>query len=843
MVSLVRTVLALASTCALATGTAAAAPLATLTKDVDGDGSDDTIELDAGELRIQTRKGTSKVALGVRPGRVTLSGAVARGMPTIVVQTADTGYVFQRAGAVWKQVAKSTVGGVGLDSDYAVALDVNTDGVYRYQTRAGHRRCDGKPALLFAERLDGGTFTAVQALPTFVPAGAQAITARAEQAPTITSPMMFKARYASHQPGAPDAGALAIPAELDDGKPQTVWREELAGAGEGHFVTYTARLAGATATQLRIVPAKIKNLNRPQRLGVVSAQGAWHVELPDSAKDTGKATVYVVDLPTPIADCVTVVIESTYGTAGATAFGELQVWSDNEYGRADAMFARVIAAGGDGSVAATQVLTHRGAAGVTAIDTEIRAGTGGEAGRARLILAVTANPDPSKGPLLARAVTEGWITGNDLVLALQALAGLGQGQALHDIAARQGVTLPARIAAARALDPNAEKERELLVALAGRGPRELRQAVIETLTNAPVATLAPIAAAQPKPTAAGDLWRAITRRAHATPEERGPALAALTAALATAADYERRYRIVDGIAAVGDAAALRSLQQLLATWPADAETSAIKQIAARAIAVNPRPDALELIVALATDADPGVRLSALSAIASAPGAAGTPGTTGTAGPWHRAPGADGIDRVIITRLATDTWPEVRRYAAQVLGVRCTGPGPAAALGDAVTRDPDLGVRGDALAALVECKAPTAAALLAKLWDDSKAPLELRQRAVDLSVTLADRALAQKLVGKYTQWRGAAIESEAALALAQNAAYAIGRLRVPGAAEALIAALDDSAFPELVASAATGIGLLGPGCPASVRSKLKALSRSDEQQVQIAASRAVDVCGK
>src|SRR5205085_10033474 len=102
----------------------------------------------------------------------------------------------------------------------------------------------------------------------------------------------------------------------------------------------------------------------------------------------------------------------------------------------------------------------------------------------------------------------------------------------------------------------------LLVALAGRGPRELRQAVIEVLTDVPVTTLAPLADTQPKATAAGDMWRAITRRAHAKPDERGPALAALTAALAKATDYERRYRIVDGIAAVGDAAALRSLAEL-----------------------------------------------------------------------------------------------------------------------------------------------------------------------------------------------------------------------------------------------------------------------------------------
>jgi hypothetical protein len=817
------------------TGTAAAAPIATLVQDVDGDRSDDKVELDAsGALHITTQKGTSTVALPVTATRATLAAAIARGTPTIVVQTASDGIAVQLAGGAWKQVVKMPIGGVGLDADYSVALDANDDGIYRYQTRPGFSRCDGKPTYLFAERFDAGKFHAVTKLPTGIPANAPVITARVEQAAPASEPVLFRARFSSHQPGAPDAGALAIPQELDDGKPATVWQEELAGAGEGHFFTYAARTAGTKASHVRIVPAKIKGANRPQRIGVATAQGAWHIDLPDSAKDA-PGTAYVAELPTPIASCVTIVIESSYGGGGTTAFSELEVYGENELrGGGDAQLARVIAEGADGARSATQTLASRGAAGVVAIEAELAKTTNDKA-RARLVRALLDNRDAAAGPVLARAVSEGWVDGVDLVAAIQALSGLGQGQALHDLAARQGVPLEARVAAVRALQPSVDKERDLLVALAGRGPRELRQAVIEKLTDVPVATLAPLAQIQPKPTAAGDLWRAITRRAHARPDERAPARAALTAALPGATDYERRYRIVDGIAAVGDGAALHALAESFASWPEDADTLAIKQVAARAIAVNPRPEALDLLVALATDDDPGVRLAALSAIAGA--------SSGPAGPWHGPAGPAEIDRLIQTRLLTDVWPEVRRYAAQVLGARCARPGPAGALADSVARDPDVGVRGDALAALVECKAASAPALLAKLWDDGKAPLELRQRAVDLAVALADRALAQQLVAKYMKWRGAAIESEKALALAQNAAFAIARLRAPGAAEALATALDDSAFPELVASAAAGLGLLGPACPASVRPKLTILASSDEQQVQIAAARAVEVCGK
>jgi hypothetical protein len=833
MVTVVRSVLLLVGLCS----TAAAAPIATLTKDVDGDSADDKIELDTtGELRIETKRGASKVALPIKATQATLTAAIARGTPTIVVHTADEAIALQLTGATWKQVVKTKVGGVGLDADYSVVLDANADGIYRYQARAGYARCDGKPALLFAERFEGGKFVAAPKLPAMLPDNAPVIAARVDSPTPTAEPMLFKARVASHQPGAPDAGALAQPQELDDGKP-TTWREELAGAGEGHFFTFKARTRGTKASQVRIVPAKVKGANRPQRIAVVSAQGAWHIDIPDSAKDAA-GTGYVADLPAPIADCVTIVIESTYGTNGVTAFSELEVFGEGERsGGGDASLAQVIASGGDGAKAAAQALARRGAPGVAAIEAEL-AKTSDGAARGRLVRALVSNRDPTAGPVLAKAVSEDWVQDADLIAALGALGGLGQGQALHDVAARQAVPVQARVAAVTALNPAVEKERDLLVALAGRGPRELRQAVIERLTSVDVPTLVPLAEAQPKAAASGDLWRAITRAAHlrsTNPAEVAAARAALSAALAKATDYERRYRIVDGIAAVGDAAALHTLAETFKQWPAGAETAAIKQIAARSIAVNPRPDALDLITTLVVDADPGVRLAALSAIADAGG--------GAAGPWHGPSGPDAIDRVIQTRLATDTWPEVRRYSAQVLGGRCSRPGPAASLADSIARDPDVAVRGDALAALVECKAATAPALLAKLWDDTKAPLELRQRAVDLTVVLGDLTLGRKLVAKYTKWRAAAIDSEPALALTQSAAYAIGRLRVPGAAEALTAALDDNAFPEIVASAAGGLGLLGPACPASVKPKLKALSRSEDAQVNTAASRAYEICGK
>src|SRR5262249_5300347 len=161
----------------------------------------------------------------------------------------------------------------------------------------------------------------------------------------------------------------------------------LPGAGEGHWFTFTARMPSSKATQLRIVPAKVKDATRPKRLAVINAQGAWHVDVPDSAKDA-PGTGYVADLPTPLEGCITGVIESTYAPNGTTAFAELEVFGEAERsGGGDAIFARVVAAGGEGAKSAAQTLARRGAGAVAAIDTELAKATD-SAARGRLVRAL-----------------------------------------------------------------------------------------------------------------------------------------------------------------------------------------------------------------------------------------------------------------------------------------------------------------------------------------------------------------------------------------------------------------------------------------------------------------------
>lgn len=826
---------------ALAQTALAAPPIASASEDLDGDGTAETVDLDENGLVRITGKlaGTVSVARMATRGRIMVGRR--DGKPLIVVDVGDMSahqaIVLARVGSIWKKVEQFPLGGVGLDADFSVEVAASNDGVFRYQTRPGLRRCDGKPALLFAEKFDGEKFQRAGRLPTGIPDLAPVLTARLDVA--APPPAVYRAKLASHQIGAGDAGGLGTPVELDDGKLDTLWREELTGFGEGQFFTFEARVNTARARQLRIVPgnprtaAAFKGSNRPRRIGIASGQGAWHVDLPDAAADP-LGSAYVVDLPVPVAGCVTIVLETSFGTgSGQTEIAELEVFAEGERaGGGDAMLVKAIVEGDDGALGAAQVLATRGASAAQALDAEI-ARTTDAAVRRRLVRALANIRDPAAGPALVRAAMQGWVRDQDLREVIDAMAALGLGAELAELAAKASLDLDARVLAVSHVG-TAPKELPLLIDLAGKGPRELRRAVIERLSLAPLDALVATAAEQARASASGDLWKAVTRHARAVAADRAPALAALTAALATATDYERRYRLIDGVATLGDGAATAALEKLLRALPPGAETAALRIVAIKATAISPRTEALPLVLGYATDPDPGVRIAVLSTLAGA--------TADPASPWHTSGGPDGIDRVIISALSTDTWPEIRRRAATSLASRCMRLGPANALTEALNRDAHPDVRRDALIALVDCRAAGVSELLAKTWDNSKQPITVRTQAVDLAVTLGDPRLGKALVGKFGTWRGGALESAESMALAQSAAASIARLNAPGAAQALLAALDDAAFPEIVSAAAQALGALGPACPPAAKAKLEALAKEDDQAAG-AAKRAAAQCGR
>jgi len=819
----------------LVSATAGAAPLAQLDQDLDGDGKVDRVVVDHGALTISgTDKAVIELKGEVKAARL-VAGSVA-GVPTIAAAiTTGSGeqtiVIERRTG--WTRVLEEATGPVPPDGDYAIAIAPGPNGLYRYQQRAGITRCDGKPAFLYAEGWHDKKWRRLSKLPTEIDDRAATLIAKPDPS-AAPAPLEFQLRGVSYEPGATNVSELAIPTELYDGKPTTYWHEDLASSGEGQFFTITSRAAKTKAVQVRIQAGAGKGLDRAKRIAIVGDKQAWHVDLADTE------TAQVVDLPEPLDGCVTVVIEEAYGpkTGATLAIGELAVYGEGERaGGGETALAKAIADDRD-VASATHALAGRGAAAVTALDGELQHASS-MAARMRIVLALAQVRDPAARPIVAQAIAKGQVDERQLDQLLATLGESGMfAQELHDLLVKKELAQAHRAAAAAALADSitrAKSDPALLIDLAGEGDLAQRRAIITGLAAAPIATLLSAAQAATAPEAAGDLYRAATRRAHATAADAPPALAAFTAALATATDYERRYRLVDGIASLGDAPALAELAKLIQSLPAGSARSAFDQVAARAIAKAPRPEALDLVLLFLREPDPGVRYAALTALGATEG--------GTPGPWHRAVDADGVDRVIQTTLASDTWPEVRARAAEMLGARCSRPGPAKSLDQSVHRDPELAVRSDALAALVECKAGGVADLLAQTWDNKRQPIELRQRAVDLAADLGDRGLATKLVGKLTQWRGAALDSADALALAQNAAYAVGKLAPQGAAEALLAALEDGAFPEVVAAAATGLGLMGHACPAVARPRLRELAHSEEQQIALAASHAAALCGK
>lgn len=815
---------------------AAAAPVDKLSDDIDGNGTVDAVELNPdGTLLIGTTP--VKVAPAASRGKILVAKLVGGAQLVVDVTHGQDreGVVLDRKGG-WHVTARFPLGGVGLDREYGVEVDATPAGIYRYQTTGRVQRCDDQPGYLFGEKLEGAAWKRLDKLPTGVPAGAQTLSAKLDTAPSGV-PLVFQARGASHQVGAGNAGALALPSELDDGKPETVWKEELASAGEGQFFTFRARVEGQKAHQLRIVPgdprtaATSKAAGRPRLLAVVSKQGAWRFDLPAYSNGEPLGAAYVVDLPASLGDCVTVVIEGASGS-GPTAIAELGIYAEGERGGGggEAVLARVIAQGKGGEEAAAKTLARRGAAGAAAIDAELAKATEA-APRRRLIHALVKIVDPAATATLVRAASEGWVRDQDLIDVIGALAVNGQTAALRDLAAKSSLPIAIRVAAVKRIPP-AGNGFAALTELAGKGPREVRKEVIERLASSPIDQLLQTAPAQSDPAAAGDLWRAVTRAARTNVAARPAVVAAMLAALATATDYERRYRLIDGIASHGDAAAVAQLADVLRGLPLDGQGSALRQVAIRGLSASPRADGAPLVINATRDPDPGVRLAALAALAdtNAPGAAS---------PWTGPGGPDEIDRVIINAMV-DKWPEVRRRAATALGGRCQRPGPAKVLFETVSRDKDLDVRGDAMLGLVSCRATGVDELLPFIWNSAKHPLPLRERAIGLVVELEDLKLAADLVKQFRRWRAQSLESREAMRLAIAAAATIAQLKALGAADVLIEALDDLAFPELVGAAAEALGQLGPACPARARAKLLALSKTDDQAA-LPAKRALARC--
>ncbi len=315
---------------------------------------------------------------------------------------------------------EGAVGAQGRDAGHWLQVEATPYGLLRYQSRADIVRCDGATAYLYPEAWDfaSARFRPVYNLPR-IAADATVLVARTEIPPPLAGAQpprisaAFRTRSASAQAHARQASELVPPRELDDGDPQTIWRERLGGDGRGEFITATTHWPAAEVVAVRLVPgdassaANFRRGNRLRRVGLLVGENrAYWVTFPrdpqrGSQGKGGPQTAYWVQLPEPVpAQCVTLVLDRVYrGTdakapnAGDTAIADFAVFTnaDTAGGGPDAALVAEVLAGAAGATSARHLLSERGPSAIAALMRALRAPERGANERLQLrrVLAAT----------------------------------------------------------------------------------------------------------------------------------------------------------------------------------------------------------------------------------------------------------------------------------------------------------------------------------------------------------------------------------------------------------------------------------------------------------------------
>jgi hypothetical protein len=567
---------------------AGAAPAAELIADVDRDGAPDVLRIDApGWLTMVSRSGATKVVMFGRSGPLTdarLSFA-ATPTPTVVASA--------QLGGAWEAIAlaagpsgltelwRGPVGPAGDDDEYELVVEARPDGLWRFQTRADLRRCDGAAIELFPERWDPRArrfAPAAMPVPT-PPAEAPTVTAT----PAALAPVAwFRPSATSRATGATDAGMLVAPRALADGDPATAWTAP--GDGPWHLVA------------LPDEPAR-----RPRRRDPHRARGR---QAPARRPAVGRGR----ERPRGDRDPA----GPRRGLPGHLAGAPRGLRRD----RAPRHPSRG-AGGGGARAAGDRRRRARSAGGPRRAD---RSGGGRRARRRQRGPGARRPGRGRRGPALDGARERGarrappLACGGGGAADRGVLADPGRGGA-H----RRDRRRPPRGRGRAPGKPGARRP-------TSSWPRTWRAPATKTgngRSSAPLAAAAPAAllaatgvgdranpagggagpgAAAPgradrrgqtgaTPEAQADRWRALGIAAAAAPvDQRGPARAALAVALASAGkSYELRYRTLAALAPIADDAAVAALAAYLDGLPDTAAGRALARIGARGLADNPSP--------------------------------------------------------------------------------------------------------------------------------------------------------------------------------------------------------------------------------------------------------------
>jgi HEAT repeat protein len=189
-----------------------------------------------------------------------------------------------------------------------------------------------------------------------------------------------------------------------------------------------------------------------------------------------------------------------------------------------------------------------------------------------------------------------------------------------------------------------------------------------------------------------------------------------------------------------------------------------------------------------------------------------------------------------TALTKDSWPMVRRAAAEALGRHCTAQ---PALSNAVEKDQAEEVRREALVSLARC-GPVPLAFLGKVLKSPAQPVAVRELAAALTAKQGGAEGARLLAETIDDVLSDPAADEQSGSLAVACLRGLGRMKDGSqrVLEALGAASNEPLSPSVRASAMEAIGQI---CPQGAGDALKRGAQDPDGMVRRAAKQALDKC--
>ncbi len=693
---------------------------------------------------------------------------------------------------------RGPVGPVGRDAEYSIELGLTPAGLLRYQTTPAVRRCDGETRL-FVERYSAPGGFAPFAAATLPAPQEAAATESASLTATATPPSayagppigIYRFTAASAAAHVTRADQLGPPRELEDDSPLSAWAPPAAQL-RGAFVTAQADGSGHAPRAIRLQAARGRPL--PSQLWVIlSQQHRYRVTL-------GPAPVQWLLLPAEATgDCVSLQIGEATDNA---ALGDAAIYSELDGPGGLAAIAAQVASSegsrGEGAARTLLLRARRDAAGRQQVRAALASALGGAPqgqpeGLRRLddlllqLAEAEAGPGAGSGgsdgstpdALLRQVVSRRLSTAGTSEDAprtfLQGLAGYprvgarlllrisedsavspelrGQALALWAALARtQDATATVKVVLSRLTEAQASArlgagwQQALAAVLVCTQPNEAAQAAALSALDSQLAAvsagraggndpavlsgisllLSALSQAQARCPEAPQTTQLSERLAAAWPKEAADSQTAMDTPA-----FTLRYRLLQALDRLGKDTP--GVQAVLASAAALPGEPVLRQLASRlrvrlkaATADGERLGGLR-------DSDAGVRLATLAAL--------------SVGDRPRGEDAPRLSPAELQRLddtlRQDSWPKVRRAAAEARAGQCREAGPGvppsrvealrAALGD---RDVELQRR--ALSAIARCEGSGAVDVFIQLAENAEAKAGLRGQACAL---LARHALA------------------------------------------------------------------------------------------------------